>query len=575
MSTLHDSFYEIANRYNDRACLRYKEDGTWFSLTYAEVESLVKKLARILTSEGIVKGDRVGIWMTNCKEWAFIDLACLTIGAVVVPIYPDSGLTHVEYIINHASLKMLFVRYSAQAETIKEIETQIEKIIFIEGSGSYENVIEFLKFMEKEVRSDVEISIKDEDLATIVYTSGTTGKQKGVMLSHKNILSNVLGAKIIIPVNENDELLSFLPLSHIFERMAGYYVPLLSGSCICYAQSVQTVADDIKEVRPTLLIGVPRFYEKFYDKVNNTIESGSFLKRKLFNWAMNVGQKSAKEKNRSSIQFKLAKKLVFDKLQEKLGGRLRFAVSGGAPLSQEIAEFFESLNIIILEGYGMTECSPVITCNTLDKYKLGSVGMPLENVEIKLGVDGELLVKGPNVTSGYYKDPELTIELFDKEGFLKTGDLAEIDAEGFVKIIDRKKDILVTSYGKNVAPAHLETAIQTSELVENVILIGDRRKYISALIYPNFDMLKKYAETHGITFEHQNDLLAHKEIYKYMESEINRIQKDANRFEQVKKFKLIDSPFTIERDELTPKLSIKRKNIILHYEKEIEELYSE
>jgi len=423
---------------------------------------------------------------------------------------------------------------------------------------------------------------KEDDLLTIIYTSGTTGEPKGAMLTHGNLTSNITGALQIVEANENDTFLSFLPLSHGFERMAGHFLATGSGACISYAESIDTVAENMLEVHPTLMVAVPRFYEKVYARVIDSISTSSKISQKIFWWAINVGKKAVflKSENRNTgaildNQLKIAQKLVFSKLYEKIGGNLRFFVSGGAPLSKEIAQFFQAAGIPILEGYGLTETSPVISVNPLSKCKVGTVGPKLPNIEVKIAPDGEILTRGPHVMLGYYKDEASTRDVLDADGWFHTGDIGMIDGDGYITITDRKKNILVTSGGKNVAPQPVENALVTSKWIEQIVVIGDRRKFVSALVVPAFVNLEDWAKENNLQFHSREELIALPAVKELYDRVIAESMEGFAQFEKIKKYVLLPSEFTIESGELTPSLKVKRSVVEKHYADLIESMYQE
>jgi len=423
---------------------------------------------------------------------------------------------------------------------------------------------------------------KEDDLLTIIYTSGTTGEPKGAMLTHGNLISNIVGALQIVEANENDTFLSFLPLSHGFERMAGHFLATGSGACISYAESIDTVAENMLEVHPTLMVAVPRFYEKVYAKVIDSISTASKISQKIFWWAINVGKKAVflKSENRNTgaildNQLKIAQKLVFSKLYEKIGGNLRFFVSGGAPLSKEIAQFFQAAGIPILEGYGLTETSPVISVNPLSKCKVGTVGPKLPNIEVKIAPDGEILTRGPHVMLGYYKDAAATCDVLDTDSWFHTGDIGTIDEDGYITITDRKKNILVTSGGKNVAPQPVENALVTSKWIEQIVVIGDRRKFVSALVVPAFVNLEDWAKENNLQFHSREELIALLAVKELYDRVIAESMEGFAQFEKIKKYVLLPSEFTIESGELTPSLKVKRSVVEKHYADLIESMYQE
>ena len=422
---------------------------------------------------------------------------------------------------------------------------------------------------------------KPDDVATIIYTSGTTGEPKGVMLTHDNIFSNVAAARTKIPFEGDDTALSFLPLSHIFERMGGHYLMFATGTSIAYAESIDTVPVNLQEVKPTIVLSVPRLYEKMYARILETALTGGFLKRKIFFWARGVAERWANEKlagrepgGMLSKQYAIAQKLVFSKLKARTGGRLRYFVSGGAPLSPEINKFFYAAGLVILEGYGLTETSPVIGVNTPQDFRIGTVGKPIDGVEIKIALDGEILTRGPHVMKGYYNKPEATREAIDPDGWFHTGDIGML-RDSFLAITDRKKDIIVTAGGKNIAPQPLENKVKTNKYVAQAVMLGDKRKFPSMLIVPNFDQLEKWAMKRNIIWTDRAQLLRMPTIQAKMEKEVNKELAGAAHFEIPKKIGLLEHDFSIERGELTPTQKVKRRVIDKQYKKLIDSLYED
>ncbi|MBC7475947.1 MAG: long-chain fatty acid--CoA ligase, partial [Candidatus Sericytochromatia bacterium] len=425
-------------------------------------------------------------------------------------------------------------------------------------------------------------SIQEEDVCSIIYTSGTTGDPKGVMLTHKNFMSNAVeSAKLLLPSTDIDLELSFLPLSHVLERIAYYAIMVVSGRKIAYAESIEAITKNLIEVKPSMLVSVPRIYEKIHSKVMEGIHASPPLKQKIFSWALKVGKEYYEAKTYGhglsfllEAEYKIADKLVFSKIKEKTGGNLKMLVSGGAPLMPEIAEFFAYIGLPILEGYGLTETSPVICFNRSGSIKFGSVGQVIPGVQIKIAEDGEILSKGDNLMKGYYGNPEATAEAIDTEGWFHTGDIGELDSENFLKITDRKKEIIVMSNGKNVAPQPIENLLKTCKYIEQIAVIGDNRKYISALIVPNFENLKVKMKELGISIDSKEEICKNSKILEFLKTEIDTVSADKiAKFEQIKKFILLSDEFTIEKNEITPKLSLKRKIINQNYHDSIESMY--
>jgi long-chain acyl-CoA synthetase len=423
--------------------------------------------------------------------------------------------------------------------------------------------------------------VKETDLATLIYTSGTTGDPKGVMLTHRNLVSNtVASSQVFAAMGKDDVALSFLPLCHVFERMSGHYLMLLQGVSIAYAESVEKVPANMAEVRPTVMCSVPRLYEKMYARVHEKVASDPPLRQKIFRWAVGVGREMFRHQiDRTTpglllrAQFALADKLVFSKIKERTGGRLKLFVSGGAPLAREIAEFFGAAGLLILEGYGLTETSPVITVNRPDAIKPGSVGLPIKDVEVKIAPDGEILTRGPHVMKGYFKKPDATAEAIDPEGWFHTGDIGVIDERGFLTITDRKKDIIVTSGGKNIAPQPIERLLKSSPLVGEVVMIGDRRNFPIALVIPAFEALEKWAREKSLSFASREELIARPEVVALYEQTVKETTGHLAQFERIKKIALLPREFSIETGELTPKLSVKRRVVEQKYKDVIDRLY--
>jgi len=592
-SSLSEMFFNVADRFSSKTAYKFKKDGAYQDITFKDVADQVNSIAGGLAELGVKTGDRVALLSENRLHWSLTDFAILSLGAVNVPIYPSLLAKHVEYLINDSESVSIIVSSEDQYKKVKEVQancSSLNNIIVMDmaESGDY---LTFDQLMEKgkafndknpdHIEKQIK-NVKADDMATIIYTSGTTGEPKGAMLKHSNFISNVEGAKEAIVVDETDTFLSFLPLCHVFERMAGHYLATYSGSTIAYAESIDTVADNMGEVHPTVMTSVPRLYEKIYAKVLDGVENGSGLKRKIFYWALGVGKEyiTAVMNNEpigGGLQFKrnLAFKLVFSKLAARVGGNMRFFVSGGAPLSREIAEFFGAAGLIILEGYGLTETSPVIAVNTLEKFRFGTVGPILSNVEVKIADDGEILTKGPHVMIGYFNKEEQTKEAIDSEGWLHTGDIGIIDDDGFLKITDRKKNIIVTAGGKNIAPQAIENMLVTNKYVEQALVIGDKRKFCSAIIVPSFEVVGEWAKGQEIAFENDAELAKSDKVHELFMQQIDNLNNDLASYESLKKVTLSDHLFSIESGELTPSLKVKRKIVEENFKDQIEAMYKE
>ena len=595
-NTISKMFLNTVNQYANEHILYYKHKNDWIGLTGKDIEVTVSDISFALKSFGIESGDRVAILSNNSPRWAMTDYGIICTGSATVSIYPTLIDQQIEYILQDSGSKLIFVENNEQLEKVNNIWnncTDLKTVIVMDDSDNSDNQniinfkalldkgTEYTKTCSKTFKELVEASNPD-DLLTLIYTSGTTGSPKGVMLSHKNLVSNMLDILTKVRITSEDILLSFLPLSHVFERMTGHFTAFSKGAKIYYAESIDTVPQNMSEVKPTLMISVPRLYDKMYAKVLDGIKSASSIKQKLFWWAIGIGTKfSTFRLAKTPIpyllnkKFGLANKLVFSKIKEKVGGRLRFFVSGGAPLSKEVAEFFSAANITILEGYGLTETSPILTANTEEEIRFGTVGKAMPSVEIKIADDGEILAKGPNIMLGYYKNPEATKEVIDDDGWFQTGDIGEFDEEGFLKITDRKKNILVTSGGKNVAPAPIENSILNSIYIDQIVVIGDKRNFISALVVPAFENILKYLKSIDISLTDNNAIIDHPEVKNLIESEIENGMFAFSNYEKVKAFELIAEPFTIESGELTPTLKVIRKSVESNYAEVIDNIYKD
>ncbi len=589
--TLISMFEDSIQHYGSKPALASKpKGGTYEDISYTTLGESVDAFSRGLNALGVEKDDRVAILSENRPEWAITDFGSLKTGAVTVPMFSTLTAAQVGYILNDSGAKVICVSTEKQLEKCLSIRDKIptlEQIIIfdsIEGETP-EGVTEF-EAVCKPTGEDPDNTTSEDDIATIIYTSGTTGNPKGVMLTHANFISNVQVCKSLIDVSETDVLLSFLPLSHVFERLGGHYVPLFSGAKIAYAESTFTVAQNMQEVAPTVMLSVPRLYETMHDRILRAVQEGSSLKQKIFHWGVSVGssvssaiQQGKKPSAILRLQQNIADKLVFAKLKAATGGRLRFFVSGGAALPQAIAEFFHAAGILILEGYGLTETSPVISMNYPEKWKFGTVGAPVPGVEVRIAEDGEILTRGPHVMKGYFNNEAATAEVIDEEGWFHTGDIGLIDADGFVKITDRKKNIIVLSNGKNVAPQPIESELVQSPFISQIMLVGNERKNLAALIVPNFDALKAWAsdsDTGGdIDTADLSAMLQAREVQQHIQGEIRSRLTDFADFEQVRRFVLLEKEFSQEADEMTPTLKLKRNVIIERYSDEIEQMYPE
>lgn len=589
---LAEMFHKNSAVEPERTAYMHKIDGAYVSVKYKEIAESVRNIAGGLASLGIKQGDKIGILSENRLEWALIDYACQTIGVVDVPLYPSLLPAQIAYILKDSESVAVFCSTQEQYGKVSEIRSECPNLKYVismdlpAGDKNYTILQELIesgkKFLAENsgyLEAEME-KINTDDMCTIIYTSGTTGDPKGVMLTHGNFISNIEGGLGSIQVNDKDVFLSFLPLSHVFERMVGHYLAFYTRSTIAFAVGIDTVAENMGEVHPTVMASVPRLYEKIYARILENVENGPGVKRAIFYWALKVGKEYVgkimnKQPISGSLAFKrnLAYKLVFSKLAERVGGNMRFFVSGGAPLSKEIGEFFGAAGLMILEGYGLTETSPVICVNKEDQFRFGTVGPRIFNVEVKIAEDGEILTRGPHVMLGYYNKEAETKEVLDDDGWFHTGDIGVISEDGMLTITDRKKNILVTSGGKNIAPAPIENALVTQKYVEQVMVIGDKRKFCSAVIVPSFEALETWAKANDVSYSNPSELVQNPQVKALLQSDVDKVNKQLASYESIKKFILCDKLFSIEDGTLTPSLKIKRKVVIEKMKDEIDKLY--
>jgi long-chain acyl-CoA synthetase len=591
MQTVPRLFLHLTDSYKKPALLLYKKDGVYASLTTDEVRIEVERIALGLRDLGVSPGDKIILLAENGPWWAMTDYAVLSLGAITVPIYTSLVPEQIKYIINDSDAKVVIVsnrKLWEKTAAVKRDLSQVAHFVSFEAVPA-EGVrsIETIKAKGQALRSSdprlfeaMARAVKPEDTASIIYTSGTTGIPKGVMLTQANFVSNVETLAAIIPFNDRDTDLSFLPLSHVLERLVTFAF-MSRGVSMAYAESIEAVAQNLLEVKPTIMVSVPRLFEKIYARVMDSVLAGSSLKKKIFFWALNVGRACGeltlqKKPIPGSLlrRRRIAHKLVFSKILEKTGGRIRFFVSGGAPLARDIAEFFYALGIVVLEGYGLTESSPVIAVNTFENLRFGTVGKPIPGVEVKIAPDGEILARGPNIMRGYYKKDEETREALDG-GWLHTGDIGHLDADGFLVITDRKKDLIVTSGGKNVAPQPIENTLKQNPYIANAVVIGGSRKFIAALIVPNFEKLEAFAKAKGVSYINRKDLIQNEAIVRFLLEEVNRSTPNLAPYEKVKKIALLERDFEIERGEITPTLKVKRNIVEEKYKELIASLYQD
>lgn len=594
--TIYAGFADTAARYPQQPALKNRVEGRYRATSFAELSGLVDEVAAGLATRGVRPGDRVGLYSYNRPEWVVTDLAIIKLGAVVVPIYHTLPAETVGYILRDAEVSHLIVETPELFGTVLsvlEAAPALKDVIVLFSHGTESRAGKMLFSFESLRAAGAEAIARDpalraphesapDDLVTIVYTSGTTGEPKGAMLSHGNILSNVNAAIEMFSLSPADTMVSFLPLCHMFERTCGYYSMLLAGATIAYAESLQTIARDVREVKPTLLVVVPRVLEKVYNTVVEKVLTGPALSRRLMlatlrtysRWAR---YEAKKQRPPFGLRFKhwLLGRLVVSKLQKLGGGRIRLIVSGGAPLDRKLARIFGNLGFRVLEGYGLTETAPVVCAGVPGEERVGTVGKPFPGVEVRIADSGEILVRGPNVMKGYLNKPKETAEVIDAEGWFHTGDLGRFDDHGNLIITGRIKEIIVNSYGKNIAPVPVEQALVGSKYLEQAMVIGDRRPHLTALLVPSRLVLEEYAREQGIAASAFGSLLDEPRVRALYEEETRRALAGFAQYEQVRAFRLIPEPFTVENGLLTPTLKLRRSRVELAYRDEIERMYRE
>ena len=590
---LNELFFNAVERFGSKpAAMRYKAQGAWQDLTHQDVARRVKHVALGLRSLGIQPGERVAILSQNRPEWAIVDYACQTIGCADVPVYPTLPAAQAAYILTDSDSRAVFVENREQFDKVIAVRNEIpdvEWVIVFEPADGMDGkgVMSLQELMQRGAAEeaaypryrDDAVAVPPDTLATLVYTSGTTGPPKGVMLTHDNFCSNIIAGLKVVQVFPEDRCLSAAPLSHSFERTVGHYLMFHSGATIYYAESIEQIPANLLEAKPTIMIFVPRLYEKLYARVLENATTSGALKRRIFFWARSNAERWAErrlahEPVPAVLQFKknVADRLVFSKLRARTGGAIRFFVSGAAPLNAEIAKFFFAAGLPILEGYGLTESTPMISANPLDGVRLGTVGPPLPGVEVMIAPDGEILARGPNIMQGYHKKPEATAEALDSEGWLHTGDIGELDEKGYIRITDRKKDLIVTAGGKKVAPQPIENMIKTSRFVLNVVMIGDKRKFPVLLVVPDADAIRGWVKERGLQVA-DDALLESADVTAKLEREVMGTLRDLASFEMPKKIAYLPEDFSIESGELTPTLKVKRNIVESRYKDVIDALY--
>lgn len=589
VTTLSRLFLNTCRIHRKPGLLMFKESGKYRSISTADFEAAVRGLALGFQTLGLRPGDKVALISENRPEWTITDLAVLASGAVTVPIYTSLTADQIKFIVRDSNARMIVCSNRDlwhKVEAVRAELPELEQAFLMEkdappGVLTLEEAIEMGKRqagVSPEAFESRALAVKPEDLASIIYTSGTTGVPKGVMLSHRNFVSNIQSIDAFIQFLPTDTALSFLPLSHVLERTATLLF-LYKGASIAYAESVESVAANLLEVRPTVVVSVPRLFEKIYSRIMDQVLAGSRLKQAIFFWALATGKKwaaetIAKRPIGKGLAFRraLAHKLVFAKIAAKTGGRIKQFICGGAALSRDIAEFFYAMGLVILPGYGLTETSPVLTGSRPEDYRLGTAGKAVPGVELRIAEDGEILARGPNIMMGYYKN-EADTRAVMAGGWLHTGDIGHLDADGFLIITDRKKDLIITSGGKNVAPQPIESLVQASPYIQNAVVVGDSRKFISALVVPDFEKIEAYARAKAIPFGDRAELCRRQEIVDFLLEEVNRATPGLASYERIKRIAVLDRDLEIETGEMTPTLKVKRNIVARKYADLIESLY--
>ncbi len=582
METLRDLFEYVVKAYPARKeLLRIRAGKGWRAYTVKEFDRATRETAARLSRAGVAPGDRVALFSENRPEWHILDFACHILGAVPVPLYATLPAAQVRYIVRDSGSQLVLVSGRERAQTCLAAVGDLSGVRVVGVDRGLADGLQALHdlVLPPSRRWPEPPALRGGDLASLIYTSGTTGEPKGVMLSHTNFISQVSNVRPLYPITERDICMSFLPLSHVFERTVDY-VFFDRGSQINYVESIERVPAQLTEIRPTIMVSVPRLYERSYIKIISKVQHEGGAKRRLFEWALRVGREVRGAEwrgGRASAfargQFAVARSRVFSKVLDRLGGRLRFTISGGAPLAREVAEFFDIIGLPILQGYGLTETAPVIAANRLDANRLGSVGQVFPGVEVRIATDGEILARGPNIMLGYWGKPEATAEVVDADGWLHTGDVGYLDADGYLFITDRKKDIIVTSGGKNVAPQPIEGRLGATPYVAQAVLIGDKFPYLTALIVPNFENLGTHFSEKGMAGLNPEDVARHPETEALVGAAVRQVNTELATHERIRRFRILTREFSMEEGEITPTLKIRRRVIAERYADLIEGMY--
>ncbi len=592
--TLAQIFVQAAAKHNRADALNYKKDGEWLPISSDEMIERAENIALGIYSLGLKKDDKAAILAANSPEWTLTDAGCQFAGIVDVPVYTTLAPSSIAYIIKDSGAKLIFIENKKCFDFIKEILPEcdsIEKLVFFDIEGvDAENAVALadlekdgakLKAEKPELIKNLINATDSQDIATLIYTSGTTGEPKGVMLSHENLVSNTIDASEKFEFSPDDKPLSILPLSHVFER-TGMYVNIFHGTAVHFAESIDKIPENMKEVAPTIFVGVPRIFEKVYAKAKSQAAQASPTKEKIFDWAIEIAKEyaalTAEKKDIPAflkVKHTIADTIVFSKMREFFGGNLRICITGGAALSKDIWLIFTGAGIPIMQGYGLTETSPVVTSSNLQNTKPGTVGKPIRNVEVRFAKDGEIEISSPGMLIGYYNKPDATREAFTEDGWFKTGDIGELDGDGFLKITDRKKELFKTSGGKYIAPSPIEEKIKSSRYVNQVVLIGSEQKFPAALVVPNFEQLAGFAKTKNLNLESPKDFCQSAQINELLQNEVDKLTGDLSKYERVKKIALLEEELTVEGGELTPTLKIKRRVVDEKYNDVIEKIYAD
>jgi long-chain acyl-CoA synthetase len=581
LHTLNDIFFTVVER-NDRVVMMHRREIQWVSISSQDLYQRVVGVAQALRDWGITKGDRVAILSENRPEWSIADFASLLIGAVTVPIYTTLTAEQTAYVLRDSGARVIFVSSDNHLAKVNSIrgQTGLERMAVMDPNPQTQaaSMQEFMNQgpLERDARFDAfGQSARPDDLATIIYTSGTTGTPKGAMLTHGNMASNVDFSLKDFGVKKDDISISFLPLSHVTARHVDFAM-LQNGVTVAYVSVQEQLLPALREMRPTIFLGVPRMYEKIYAQVEQ--KAKGFPKEMIYRWALAVGKANRAEtlagETPTSLSWKIADRLIYSKVRAGVGGRARIFISGGAPLGRELAEWYADIGIRIHEGYGLTESSPVIAVNNPKMHRLGTVGKPLDNVEVKIAPDGEILVRGPSVFQGYWNKKNETAEAFS-DGWFKSGDIGQIDADGFLSVTDRKKDLIKTSGGKFVAPQPVENKLKHNALIAEAVMVGDKRKFPAVLIAPYFPLLEEWARANQLKFTSREELIAQPKVREFYEDIVNQLNKGLARFEQLKKVLLVAEEFSVENGALTASMKLRRRVVEERYKKQIEEMYAE